>query len=46
MDFVYIVKEDEKNEDLKYSLRSIAKFYPENKVWIVGYKPSWVKNVE
>ena len=46
MDFVYIVKKDEVNEDLKYSLRSIAKFYPENKVWIVGYKPSWVKNVE
>lgn len=45
MDFVYILKENEKNDDLKYSLRSIAKFYPENKVWIVGYKPSWVKNV-
>lgn len=46
MDFVYIVKEDENNEDLRYSLRSIAKYYPENRVWIVGYKPSWVKNVE
>ena len=45
LDFVYIVKEDEHNEDLRYSLRSIAKYYPENKVWIVGYKPSWVKNV-
>lgn len=45
LDFVYIVKEDEYNEDLRYSLRSIAKYYPENKVWIVGYKPSWVKNV-
>ena len=29
MDLVYIVKEREKNDDLKYSLRSIAKFYPE-----------------
>ena len=46
MDLVYIVKESEKNDDLKYSLRSIAKFYPENKIWIVGYKPSWVTNVE
>lgn len=45
MDFVYIIKELENNNDLRYSLRSIAKFYPENKVWIVGYKPSWVKNV-
>lgn len=45
LDFVYIVKESEDNNELRYSLRSIAKFYPENKVWIVGYKPSWVQNV-
>lgn len=45
LDLVYIVKEDEHNEDLRYSLRSIAKYYPESKVWIVGYKPSWVMNV-
>ena len=46
MDLVYIVKESDKNEDLRYSLRSVAKFLPNNKVWIVGYKPSWVRNVE
>ena len=46
MDLVYIVKESERNEDLRYSLRSIAKFLPDHKVWIVGYKPSWVQNVE
>lgn len=45
MDLVYIVKESEQNEDLRYSLRSVAKFLPNNKVWIVGYKPSWVQNV-
>lgn len=45
-DLVYIVKKDEKNEDLKYSLRSVEKFVPHNKIWIVGYKPSWVTNVE
>ena len=45
MDFVYIVKKDEHNDDLRYSLRSIAKFYPKNRVWIVGYKPSWIQNV-
>lgn len=45
MDFVYIVKKSETNEDLRYSLRSIAKFYPDHKVWIVGYKPTWVQNV-
>lgn len=46
MDLVYIVKADEKNEDLKYSLRSVAKFVPHDKIWIIGYKPTWVTNVE
>ena len=45
-DLVYIVKKDEKNEDLRYSLRSVEKFVPHNKIWIVGYKPSWITNVE
>lgn len=40
MDLVYIVKNSEVNEDLRYSLRSVAKFVPHNKIWIVGYKPS------
>lgn len=44
-DLVYIVKEAENNVDLKYSLRSVAKFCTFRKIWIVGYKPSWVKNV-
>ena len=46
MDLVYIVKNSEVNEDLRYSLRSVAKFVPHDKIWIVGYKPSWVQNVE
>jgi len=46
MDFVYIIKPGEKGIDLRYSLRSIAKYYPNNKVWIIGYKPAWVTNVE
>ncbi len=46
MDLVYIVKAEEKNEDLRYSLRSVAKFVPHDKIWIIGYKPSWVTNVE
>lgn len=45
LDLVYIVKEDEINQELRYSLRSMNKYYPENKIWIVGYKPSWVQNV-
>lgn len=45
LDLVYIVKPEEKNEDLRYSLRSVAKFVPHEKIWIVGYKPSWIQNV-
>lgn len=29
------------NEELRYSLRSIEKFYPEADVWVIGGKPSW-----
>lgn len=45
-DLVYILKESEDNQDLKMSLRSIEKFCSFRKIWIVGYKPSWLKNVE
>lgn len=45
IDIVYIVKEDENNEELRYSLRSLINL-PRRKVFIAGYKPSWVKNVE
>ena len=46
LDFVYIIKPNEKGDELRYSLRSIDKHYPNHKVWIVGYKPSWVQNVQ
>ena len=46
MDFVYVVKDGDVNEDLRYSLRSLDKFVPHNNIWIVGYKPSWVTNVK
>lgn len=45
-DLVYILKESEHNPDLIYSLRSIEKFCTYRKIWIVGYKPSWLTNVE
>jgi len=45
IDVVYIVKEDENNEELRYSLRSLDNL-PHRKVFVVGYKPSWVKNVD
>ena len=46
IDLVYIVKFSERNDDLKYSLRSVAKFCNYRKIWIIGYKPKWLKNVE
>lgn len=45
MDVVYIVRNGEKNEELRYSLRSVYHNLQPDSVWIVGYKPGWVKNV-
>lgn len=43
MDIVYIVRNGDDNEDLRISLRSIAKFAPKfDNIWISGYKPNWV----
>lgn len=39
-----MVKEAEENEELRYSLRSL-KNIKHDQVWLVGFKPSWVKNV-
>lgn len=44
-DLVYILKESDSNPDLKYSLRSIDKFCTFRNIWLVGYKPNWVQNV-
>lgn len=38
--FVYLCKNGD-NEELRYSLRSVEKFYPESEVWVIGGKPSW-----
>lgn len=40
MDIVYICRKGE-NEELRYSLRSVAKNLPEGRVWVVGYRPGW-----
>lgn len=45
MDVVYYVRPGEKNEELRYSLRSLANL-KHDRVWVVGDKPSWVTNVE
>lgn len=41
---VYLVKPLDENEELRYSLRSLRNL-PHSEVWIVGYKPNWVTNV-
>lgn len=45
MDIVYVVREGEKNDNLRYSLRSL-KNIPHDDVYIIGHKPEWVKNVK
>lgn len=45
MDVAYIVRPGDDNEELRYSLRSLVNV-PHERVWIVGYKPSWVTGVE
>jgi hypothetical protein len=45
LDLVYVVRPGETNEPLLYSLRSAAQNLPHGRVWIAGYKPTWVENV-
>lgn len=44
MDIVYVVRPGDHNPELKYSLRSLQNL-PHDQVWIAGYKPSWLKDV-
>lgn len=39
MDIVYFVKDTPKNEELKYSLRSVEKNFPHRNVWFIGGCP-------
>ncbi|WP_037870681.1 hypothetical protein [Streptomyces sp. SPB074] len=43
-DIVYVVKPGDRNEELRYSLRSLAHL-PHARVWIAGHCPSWVRGV-
>lgn len=40
VDFIYICR-DQKNEELRYSIRSVYDNYPEAEVLVVGGKPDW-----
>jgi hypothetical protein len=45
MEIVYYVRPGDKNEELRYSLRSLRNL-PHERVWVVGHKPPWVTGVE
>lgn len=45
-DVVYVVRPGDDNEELRYSLRSVAQNAPHRNVWIAGTIPSWVRNVK
>lgn len=40
MDVVYICRVGD-NEELRYSIRSVAKNLPHDNIWVVGGKPNW-----
>lgn len=42
MDVVYVVGPGEQNEELRFSLRSLAANLVHDRVWIAGHAPSWV----
>lgn len=44
-DIVYRLKSGGFNDQLRYSLRSLSNI-PHGRVWIAGYKPAFVRNVE
>ncbi len=43
-DVVYVVRPGDKNEELRYSIRSVIANLPHRKVWIAGYKPTWLSD--
>lgn len=44
MDVVYVVGPHRENEELRFSLRSIATHLVHGRVWIAGYAPRWVSS--
>jgi hypothetical protein len=45
LDVVYLVRDGDKNEELRYSLRSLEQNFKFNRVIIVGHVPKWLTNV-
>ena len=44
-DVVYLVRSGDSNEELRFSLRSVAANIPHRRVFIAGFKPRWVRGV-
>jgi len=44
-DVVYVVRPGDDNEELRYSLRSVAANVPHRRVWVAGHCPRWVTGV-
>lgn len=43
LDIIYFIKAKESNEELRYSLRSVAKNFPHHKIWFIGeHQPGFV----
>jgi hypothetical protein len=40
MNFVYICRSG-KNEELRYSIRSVLNSFPDSTIWVVGGRPDW-----
>lgn len=41
---VYVVGPGDRNEELRFSLRSLAAHLPHTRVWIAGHRPAWVSD--
>ena len=39
LDIVYFLKDDIKGDELRYSMRSVARNFPHDKVWFIGGQP-------
>ncbi len=44
-DLVYVVRPGDVNDELRYSLRSVAENLPHRRVWVVGHMPPWLRDV-
>lgn len=44
-DILYVMKNGPHDDELRHSLRSVAANVPHRRIWIVGHKPDWVRNV-